>query len=65
MGEGDLRFSFYLLFSYPYLIGNKLILQIQSVLPVMVIGDGSLPFPNSNHEPFFIFSLPCPAEERE
>jgi len=38
---------------------------MESILPMMAIGEWSLPVLISTHEPFVIFFLPCPAEEGE
>lgn len=41
----------------------KLICPVESVLPMKVTGEGSLPAHIPFHESFLVSPLPCPAEE--
>ena len=65
--EGVFKILFYFSLSCSYFISNKLTSfpQVESVLPMAVVAEWSLPVLMPNHKPFVIFSLPCPAEDSE
>lgn len=55
----------YLVSHYPTLIwlSRNSFPRVESVLPLVVIGEWSPPILISTHEPLVAFSFPCPAEE--